>query len=107
MLRTIIFYLLFFPWTAINLTVAILGSLLGSNNAAHRVGIVWGKGCAFLAGLKVNVIGAEYILRDQPVIYVSNHQSNFDIPILYAGCLCSFAGWPNRSCSKSRYSVWR
>ena len=90
MLRTTIFYLLFFPWTAINLTVAILGSLLGSNNAAHRVGIVWGKGCAFLAGLKVNVIGAEHILRDQPVIYVSNHQSNFDIPILYAGLPLQF-----------------
>jgi 1-acyl-sn-glycerol-3-phosphate acyltransferase len=88
-LRTIIFYLLFFPWTLICLLVAITVSLTGLN-ATHRVGIFWGKSCLILAGVKLRIQGANHIPKNQPVIYVSNHQSNFDIPIIYAGLPLQF-----------------
>jgi 1-acyl-sn-glycerol-3-phosphate acyltransferase len=87
--RTIIFYLLFFPWTLLNLLVAIAISIRGQK-AIHNVGIFWGKSCLRLAGLKLNVYGAKNIPVNQPVVYVSNHQSNFDIPILYAGLPLQF-----------------
>ena len=35
-----------------------------------------------IAGAKVNVIGLENLPKDQTVLFVSNHQSNFDIPLL-------------------------
>ncbi len=43
-----------------------------------------------LAGLKLKVTGSENLNVDEPAIYVSNHQSNFDIPLLYAGLPMQF-----------------
>ncbi|BEP29967.1 lysophospholipid acyltransferase family protein [Helicovermis profundi] len=37
-----------------------------------------------LAGVEVEIIGEENIPKEGPVLFVSNHQSNFDIPILLA-----------------------
>ena len=34
-----------------------------------------------LAGVKVNVHGLENIPKDKTVLFVGNHQGNFDIPI--------------------------
>ncbi len=42
----------------------------------------WADGIVRLSGSKVEVIGAENIPNDEAVVFVSNHQSNFDIPIL-------------------------
>ena len=35
-----------------------------------------------ISGAKINVIGQENLPKDQTVLFVSNHQSNFDIPLL-------------------------
>nr|WP_224747038.1 lysophospholipid acyltransferase family protein [Pelovirga terrestris] len=43
-----------------------------------------------MAGLKLKVTGSENLTGDGPAIYVSNHQSNFDIPLLYAGLPIQF-----------------
>ena len=40
----------------------------------------------FLAGTKVTVIGKEKIPTEEPVLYVANHRSYFDIPLLYINC---------------------
>jgi len=37
----------------------------------------------FLAGAKRTVIGRENVPRDEPVLYIGNHRSYFDIPIAY------------------------
>lgn len=42
----------------------------------------WADGIVRLSGSKVEVKGADNIPRDEAVVFVSNHQSNFDIPIL-------------------------
>lgn len=39
--------------------------------------------CLFLAGTKVTVVGEENVPTDQPVLYVANHRSFFDILITY------------------------
>jgi 1-acyl-sn-glycerol-3-phosphate acyltransferase len=88
-LRTLFFYLVFYPWTVIALIIAICLSLFGQN-VVHSWGILWGRSCLWLAGLNVKVTGAENLTVAGPAIYVSNHQSNFDIPLLYAGLPIQF-----------------
>lgn len=88
-LRACLFYLLFYPWTLIVIFVALPLSFI-SPDLIHKCGIFWGRICLFLAGLKLEVKGRENIPHKGPVIYVSNHQSNFDIPIFYAGLAVQF-----------------
>ena len=40
------------------------------------------KGILFLAGVKLIVEGSEFINKDESYIYITNHQSLFDIPLL-------------------------
>ncbi|WP_297518245.1 1-acyl-sn-glycerol-3-phosphate acyltransferase [uncultured Clostridium sp.] len=42
----------------------------------------WAEPFIKLSGAKVTVFGAENLPPDIPVLFVSNHQSNFDIPLL-------------------------
>lgn len=64
-------------------------------SAAVFVGIVsrpWARGIArlwclnllFVTGVKVRVKGIEYIDKNKHYVFVANHQSYFDIPVLYA-----------------------
>lgn len=46
----------------------------------------WAKAIVRLSGSRVSVQGQENIPLDRAVVFVSNHQSNFDIPILL-GCI--------------------
>ncbi len=46
----------------------------------------WAKDLLKLAGASVKVIGAENVPSDRTVLFVSNHQGSFDIPILL-GCI--------------------
>jgi 1-acyl-sn-glycerol-3-phosphate acyltransferase len=39
--------------------------------------------CLFLAGTTVTVIGEENVPKDEPVLYIGNHRSYFDILITY------------------------
>lgn len=40
----------------------------------------------FICGTKVTVIGEENVPKDEPVLYIGNHKSYFDIIITYARC---------------------
>lgn len=40
----------------------------------------------FLCGTKVTVLGEENVPKDEPVLYIGNHKSYFDIIITYARC---------------------
>ncbi|AHM55589.1 1-acyl-sn-glycerol-3-phosphate acyltransferase PlsC [Peptoclostridium acidaminophilum DSM 3953] len=46
----------------------------------------WAKAIVRLSGSRVSVQGQENIPSERAVVFVSNHQSNFDIPILL-GCI--------------------
>ncbi len=89
MLRTLFFYLTFFPWTLLVLLLALPISLFGQN-AVHNWGLIWGRSALWLGGIRLRVHGSEHIPRGQPAIYLANHQSNFDVPILYAGLPLQF-----------------
>ena len=50
----------------------------------HRIAQNWSKRLLYLAGGEVEVCGLENIPEDEPVLFVANHQGNFDIPALLA-----------------------
>jgi 1-acyl-sn-glycerol-3-phosphate acyltransferase len=88
MLRTI-FWLTFFALrtlaTLYHLLIAnILGALNMKEEQEARVATTarkWARDLVKAAGAKVVVHGSENVPTDRPVLFVGNHQSDFDIPI--------------------------
>lgn len=89
MLRTLFFYLCM----VISLIVAsifkirikfltITNNIKERTKFIHKITHLWGKFILKAAGAKVNVIGLENLPENQTVLFVSNHESNFDIPLL-------------------------
>ncbi|OOM16757.1 lysophospholipid acyltransferase family protein [Clostridium saccharobutylicum] len=86
MLRTIFFY----PCIVISLIMVSIFKVkikfITDNqeriNYIHKVTSVWARFILKIAGAKVNIVGLENIPKNQTVLFVSNHQSNFDIPLL-------------------------
>lgn len=48
----------------------------------HYLSKLFGNGILMIAGVKVRTIGREKLDRNKSYIFVSNHQSYFDIPVL-------------------------
>jgi len=65
--------------------MAILASLIDKKGeASHLVARAWGRTLLFGARVKVTVKNPDNIDPSRSYIYMSNHQSNFDIPVLLA-----------------------
>lgn len=86
-MRTIVWFIYF--WIYLLLTLPnyfIVGSRLKKGKdiegLVHRQTVRWGRRLVKLAGGKVTVIGEENIPKTGPVVFVANHQGNFDIPLL-------------------------
>lgn len=58
------------------------GKIKERDIAVNSIVSKWAKDLLKLAGAEVTVIGAENVPPDRAVLFVSNHQGNFDIPIL-------------------------
>lgn len=50
--------------------------------AVHKETIRWARSLIKLTGSKIEVKGEENIPKEGPVVFVANHQGNFDIPLL-------------------------
>lgn len=61
---------------------AVIGR--GSIAASDRRLDDWSRGIVAHADTRIDVIGAENIPRDRACVYMSNHQSMFDIPLLFS-----------------------
>lgn len=65
--------------------LAILVSLFSrTGNAPHVIGRLWGKSILWVSGIKVDVKGLENLDFSGPCVFMCNHQSNFDILVLFA-----------------------
>ncbi|HWQ29382.1 MAG TPA: lysophospholipid acyltransferase family protein, partial [Negativicutes bacterium] len=62
------------------------GNIIERDKLVNSTVPKWANALLKLAGARINVIGAENIPEDRTVLFVSNHQGNFDIPILL-GCI--------------------
>jgi len=85
MLHAYLFLSVFIPLTFLFAASALLCSLVDSSGRAYAFHArLWSRISLFLAGARVTLSGAEH-LPPGPVIFMSNHQSNFDILSLLAG----------------------
>jgi 1-acyl-sn-glycerol-3-phosphate acyltransferase len=63
----------------------VVFSLLGaSENSIHKVARIWATILLKITNVQVSVLGTEYISTERPQIFMSNHQSDFDIFIVLA-----------------------
>jgi len=84
MVRTIFYFFTFIPWTLFVIFTGVPLSFINPDYL-HNYARLWGKVGLILAGVKLEVGGQEHLQPGQAVIYMSNHQSNFDILALFAG----------------------
>jgi 1-acyl-sn-glycerol-3-phosphate acyltransferase len=81
-------WLIFLPLVALLTlvfsTLTILFAWLVNPHFASRVfATTWARVCAFLTPMRVTVEGAEYAQRDRSYVVASNHQSQYDILVIY------------------------
>jgi len=75
---------LFFPFTFLMAVSAILFTIIDpTGRVYHAHARFWGRVGLLIAGVRLEVLGREKVPREGPVIYMSNHQGNFDILSLF------------------------
>lgn len=87
MLRTIIWFIWFWISLILSLPFLFFAKILDKQNkilkkvkVVHKTTSLWARALIVVSGSKVEVLGEENLPKE-PVLFVSNHQSNFDIPI--------------------------
>lgn len=85
MIRTLLLILWTLLVTGFLSIMAILVSFTSKDgNMPHIVARIWAKSILLASGIKVTVKGPSNIDATGSYIYMSNHSSNFDIPVLLA-----------------------
>jgi 1-acyl-sn-glycerol-3-phosphate acyltransferase len=84
MLKAYLFLLFFIPLTIACAATAIICTFFdASGTLYHRIACFWSKVSLMMAGIRIEVSGQQLVPQGEPVIFMSNHQSNFDILALY------------------------
>ena len=84
MVRAYLYMAVFIPLTLLFSVSSFLATLLDASGRIHALHArVWARLMLALNGVNVSISGSE-LLPDGPVIFMSNHQSNFDILSLLA-----------------------
>lgn len=60
------------------------GKIKERDEYVQKWSLWWNRNLLKIAGVKVELRGVENIPKDRPVVFVGNHQGNFDIPVLLA-----------------------
>lgn len=90
-LHTIVIYFWVIIATFVFGLTAILFSFFSkTGNSVHHVARLWGRSILWVSGLRVKVVGLENIDSSRSAIYMSNHQSNFDIPVFFSALPIQF-----------------
>jgi 1-acyl-sn-glycerol-3-phosphate acyltransferase len=89
MARTVLWFIYFWllqlvsiPFLLVYFLLGFLGQKKSQENLLSRVTCIWARQMIAAAGGKVEVSGLENMPPPQGVLYVSNHQGAFDIPLL-------------------------
>ncbi len=83
MLKSALIVMLAVPLTGVVILAEwLLHRTAGNPDLTHRVARFWGRGIIRLCGLRVRVEGAEHIRRGDSYVFVANHTSMLDIPLL-------------------------
>jgi 1-acyl-sn-glycerol-3-phosphate acyltransferase len=81
-------FLVFLPWLIVSTLffafwAVILVYLVNPRIASLICGSTWARLNAYLTPMRVRVTGREHMLKTQSYVIVSNHQSQYDIFVLY------------------------
>ena len=63
----------------------------------------WSRGILKVTGVSLSVEGLENIPKDTPCVFVGNHRSYYDIPLLLASLDKPMASLPRKSWKRSRF----
>ena len=90
-LHTMVIYVWTIGATFVFGLLAILVSFFSkTGNSVHWVARIWGRTILWVSAIRVTLHGLEHIDPGRSYIYMSNHQSNFDIPVLLSGLPVQF-----------------
>lgn len=85
MLHSILLVIVSVIITAFFATSVVIYALLGAaENSLHKVARTWARVLLAVTNVRVRVIGKENLSEKKPYIFMSNHQSDFDIFIVLA-----------------------
>lgn len=91
MIRTLLILLWTILVTVLFAILTILGSFISkSDKTPHNIARVWAKCLLVASGIKVTVKGLSNINPAKSYIFMPNHVSNVDIPVLLAHLLVQF-----------------
>lgn len=83
-LRTVVLVPLFFLFTLLAaVAVVVVEKLRGDSPAVDRIIDRWSRWFLGIAPVRYELIGAEHLDPERRYVVVSNHLSNFDIPLLF------------------------
>jgi 1-acyl-sn-glycerol-3-phosphate acyltransferase len=89
--HTVIIYLWIICATLVIGVLAIVVSFFSkTGNHVHKVAQWWGSSILWVSGITVRVRGMEHIDPNRSAIYMSNHQSNYDIPVFFGALPIQF-----------------
>lgn len=88
MIRTIIWFIFFWVYLIFIIPSMLMAryydrkkDIKKKDELVYRSVRKWARALVWLAGGKISVIGEENIPRDSSVVFISNHQGDFDVPI--------------------------
>ncbi|HOT46165.1 MAG TPA: lysophospholipid acyltransferase family protein [Spirochaetota bacterium] len=82
--KWLIFFPLFALFTCILVLIGVMVLLIFDDYAANRTtGVWWARLTGYITPILVKVHGREHIKKKQSYIIVSNHQSMYDVLVLY------------------------
>jgi 1-acyl-sn-glycerol-3-phosphate acyltransferase len=70
-------------YTSVLGTISVIAGILGADRVAHGCARTWAWLILATTGNNVRVRGLERVPRGQPFLFLSNHQSIYDIPVIF------------------------
>ncbi len=77
--------LLFLAVTCVFSTLSVFGALDRSGKVYFWFARTWSQICLLLFGIRLRVLGTEHVEHGRNYVYVANHSSFVDIPVLLVG----------------------
>ncbi len=74
----------------IGVLVIVMSFFCKTGNCVHGLARLWGKSILWVSGIRVQTRGLDNLDLKQSYIFMSNHQSNLDIPVLYSALPVKF-----------------
>ena len=90
-MHTLLIYLWILLGTLVFAILAIVASIFSkTGNSVHHIARIWGRSILWVSGIRIATSGFNSDMQQRSFIFMSNHQSNFDIPVLYSALPVQF-----------------